>query len=119
MGYALTEKLQIFNGYHAAVIGLTNKELSRFNFKKGDTEGIVNYPLSIDSVKMSVMVNQKGEDVRLSFRSKGQVPVHEIAKEHFSGGGHVNAAGGISDLSVEDTIKKIEGLLPDYSSFLC
>ena len=119
LGYALTEKLQIFHEFHTAVIGLTNNELLRFNFKKGDTEGIVNYPLSIDSVKMSVMVSQKGDDVRLSFRSKDLVPVHEIARDHFGGGGHINAAGGISFDSVEDTIKKIANLLPSYSKYLC
>lgn len=114
MGYALTEKLMIFEEYATAIIGLDAKELKRFNHKTGDTEGLVNYPLSISAVKMSIFISQKGEDVRLSFRSKGDIPVHLIAKEFFSGGGHANAAGGISDKSVEDTVAYIQEILPKF-----
>ncbi len=118
IGYALSEKLLIIKEYNAAIIGLDAAELKRFNFKSGDTEGIVNYPLSIASVKMSVFITEKRGEVRLSFRSKGEIPVHTIAKNHFNGGGHVNAAGGISDKSVEDTIKYILQILPEYSKKL-
>jgi phosphoesterase RecJ-like protein len=68
---------------------------------------------------MSVFISDKNGEVRMSFRSKGKIPVHEIAMKHFKGGGHVNAAGGISDLSVEDTVKRLKEILPEYRSFLC
>lgn len=119
MGYSLTEKLIIEEKYHTAIIGLSSEELSRFNYKAGDTEGLVNYPLGISSVRMSVFLSDKRGEVRMSFRSKGNIPVNEIAAKHFKGGGHINAAGGISNLSIEDTIKYIISILPEYRSFLC
>jgi len=115
MGYALTEKLLIFKEYNTAIIGLNAEELKRFNYKTGDTEGLVNYPLSISSVKLSIFISEKSGDVRLSFRSKGDIPVHEIARDHFNGGGHVNAAGGISDKSVDETIAYLKQILPEFS----
>lgn len=119
LGYALTKKLQIIAKYHTAVIGLDAKELRKYNYKAGDTEGIVNYPLSISTVWMSVFISEKGNDVRMSFRSKGKVPVHEISAKYFHGGGHINAAGGISDKSVADTITYLLSILEDYSEHLC
>lgn len=119
MGYALTEKLLIIDEYNTAVMGLNADELKRFKYEAGDTEGLVNYPLSISSVKMSVFISEKSEEVRMSFRSKGNIPVHQIAKEHFNGGGHINAAGGVSDKSVEETVEYLRRILPNYKDFLC
>ncbi len=118
LGYALTEKLIILDELHVALIGLNAEELAKFNYQPGDTEGLVNYPLGIANVKVSIFVSEKGGDVRMSFRSKGSIPVHEIAKKHFSGGGHINAAGGISPDSVEDTINRLKEIVKDYKDVL-
>ena len=119
MGFALSEKMEIIPELCTAIMGLNAAELKRFNYKSGDTEGLVNYPLGISFVKMSVFISDKGGEVRLSFRSKGNIPVHEIAKKHFRGGGHVNAAGGQSDKSVEETILYLRRILPEYQNILC
>lgn len=119
LGFALTEKLIINQEYNTAIIGLTAEELKKYNYSPGDTEGLVNYPLGISTIRMSVFISDKSGEVRMSFRSKGNIPVHEIAGKHFKGGGHVNAAGGISDKSVDETIKFLQEVLPEYASFLC
>lgn len=119
LGYALTEKLIIEETYHTAIIGLSSEELKKFNYKAGDTEGLVNYPLGISGVRMSVFLSAKNGEVRMSFRSKGKIPVNEIAAKHFKGGGHINAAGGVSNLSVDETIKFLKSILPEFSPFLC
>lgn len=119
LGFSLTEKLRIFPEYHTAIITLSKTELDRYNYKTGDTEGIVNYPLSIAEVWMAVLITKKNGDVRMSFRSKGKVPVHIIAREHFSGGGHKNAAGGVSEKSVEETAEYLYGILKKYAEYLC
>lgn len=118
LGYALTSKLKVLHKYNAAIISLNKKELERFRFNPGDTEGIVNYPLSIGKIRMAVLVTEKNDEVRLSFRSKGSFPVNQIAKDHFSGGGHLNAAGGISSRSVEETVQHLISILPEYAEAL-
>jgi phosphoesterase RecJ-like protein len=110
LGFALNEKLRIYPEAKLAIIPLTQEELKRFNFKRGDTEGLVNYPLSIKNIGISVLITEKDGLVKLSFRSKGEKPVNQIAKEYFEGGGHLNAAGGISVVSVDATVNKLENI---------
>lgn len=107
LGYCLNDKLQIFPELNSAIISLTEEELKNFNFKKGDTEGVVNYALAIKGIIFAVFIAEKEGVVKLSLRSKGDFKVNEIAKKHFSGGGHMNASGGISGLSVNKTIEKV------------
>jgi bifunctional oligoribonuclease and PAP phosphatase NrnA len=116
LGYALTEKMKVFPEYNAAYISLSQKELKEFNFQKGDTEGLVNYPLSINGIKFSALITEKEQDISMSFRSKDDVFVNEFANTHFQGGGHIYAAGGKSDLSLEDTIAKFEELLKNVKN---
>ena len=111
LGYSLSDGLKIYKEKKLAIIALNAKELKKFNFKKGDTEGLVNYPLSIKDIDYSILLTEKEGRVRMSFRSKGSNAVNEFAKKYFNGGGHINAAGGISDLSVQKTIEKIESLM--------
>ncbi len=118
LAYALKEKLHLYPSQHAAIIDLSEVELNQFHFQKGDTEGIVNYPLSISWVKMSVLLTQKDGIVKMSFRSKGEFSVNELARTHFSGGGHENAAGGMSKLSMPETVKKLEGIIQSYEEKL-
>jgi len=111
LGYALTNKMKVLKELNVAYISLSNEELKEYNFKKGDTEGLVNYPLSINGIKMAVLITEKEDYVSMSFRSKDDCYVNKFANEHFQGGGHVYASGGKSDLSLDDTVKKLEALL--------
>jgi phosphoesterase RecJ-like protein len=85
-----------------------------FNFKTGDTEGFVNFPLSINNIVFSAIFIEKEDIIKASFRSKGDFPVNQFSRDHFNGGGHINAAGGETKLPLEETIKKFTQLLPDY-----
>ena len=105
LGYCLNEKLQVYEENNSAIISLNHEELKRFNFKKGDTEGIINYALAIKGIIFAAFIVEKDGITKLSLRSKGNFKVNEIAKKYFNGGGHINASGGVSQLSVKETIK--------------
>jgi phosphoesterase RecJ-like protein len=113
LGYCLHEKLVFVPEYKVAYIALSEAELKQFNFKKGDTEGIVNYALSVGGIDFSAFFSDKDGAIRISFRSK-KFDVNAFARAHFSGGGHINAAGAKSTLSLEDTVKKFIELLSHY-----
>jgi len=104
-GYSLNERMVVIPEYHAAYIFLTRADLSKYNYKKGDTEGFVNLPLSINGIDFSTLLIEKEGYIKLSFRSKGDFSVNEFAESYFSGGGHLNAAGGEYYDSLENTIK--------------
>ena len=114
-GYAISEKLVLLNKQSSALpigyISLTKDELSRFNYKTGDTEGLVNVILSVEGIKVGILIQEKSDGIKLSFRSKDGVFVNELAKLHFNGGGHKYAAGGISFDSMEVTISRILNLI--------
>lgn len=93
-GYALSEKMQLFPEKGAALITLNQDELKRFNYRRGDTEGLVNKPLSIPGIFWVVFFRQDPEYIKVSCRSQGDFSVNEICEKHFNGGGHLNAAGG-------------------------
>ena len=114
LGYSLYQKMTVLEDYAVAYISLTKKEMERFNFQVGDTEGIVNFPLSMKKIKMSVLITERTDQIRLSFRSKGDFSVHELANKHFKGGGHTNAAGGSTTTSVKASVKKLISILPEY-----
>jgi len=118
LGYCLYQKLLFFKENNSAIISLTAEELERFNFQKGDTEGVVNYALTIEDVIFAVFIAEKEGMVKLSLRSKGDFKVNEIAKKYFNGGGHMNAAGGISDVSVEKTIEILKKIFEEYKTQL-
>ena len=114
LGYCLSNRLRIYKEKNSAIISLNAKELSDFGFKNGDTEGFVNYALAIKGIKFAAFIAEKEGIVKLSLRSKGDIKVNEIAKDHFNGGGHINAAGGISQVSVDETIIKIEKIINNF-----
>ena len=118
MGYCLYEKMQVFEDYHTAIIGLTKKEMEDFNHKPGDTEGFVNLPFSIKGVKLTALFLEKKDHVRISLRSRGDFSVNELSRKHFNGGGHKNAAGGELKMSVDDAIKKFREVLEEYKEEL-
>lgn len=118
LGYSITEKLQVFPEYKTALISLSKAEMDRFNHKTGDTEGIVNYALSIEGIRFAALFIERSGIIKISFRSKGDFSVKEFARDNFEGGGHKNASGGKSDLSLEETVKKFVSLLPHYKDKL-
>jgi len=114
-GYAISEKLVLLNKdknpIPAGYISLTKEDLSRFNYKTGDTEGLVNVILSLEGIKVGVLIQEKTDGIKMSFRSKDGFFVNELAKQHFNGGGHKYAAGGISFDSMEVTISRLLSLM--------
>jgi phosphoesterase RecJ-like protein len=118
LGFSLHEKMEVLEGYHTAIISLTRDELNLFNHQVGDTEGFVNYPLSIKGIRFSVLLVENGDRIKISFRSKGSFAVNEIARKYFNGGGHSNASGGESYKSMNETIVRFKSLLPEYQEEL-
>ena len=119
LGRAL-RNLKVIPELNTAYITLTQEELNKFNFRKGDTEGFVNYGLSIQNIIFAaIFIEHKQEGiVKISLRSKGEFSVNEFARAHFDGGGHTNAAGGKSDLGLNDTVEKFISILPSYKNAL-
>ncbi|OSY87640.1 exopolyphosphatase [Tenacibaculum holothuriorum] len=119
LGQALSN-LQIYPEYKTAFISLSQEEKDKFNYEKGDTEGVVNYALSLKGIVFGVIFIEDKEQgiVKISFRSKGKFSVNQFARKYFNGGGHDNAAGGKSTESLQDTIKSFVALLPEYKEEL-
>lgn len=113
-GYALSEKLVCMTGIPVAYVSLSEEELRRFSYQKGDTEGLVNQVLGIQGIEMAVLFVEKDGKVKISFRSKGDYFVNVLAKTHFEGGGHAYASGGISSLSLEETVEKFVTNVKDF-----
>jgi len=118
LGYALEQKMTILPEYKTGFITLTKQELIDFNYKIGDTEGFVNYPLSVEGVRFSAIFFEKEGTIKISFRSKGDFPVNSFAKHHFHGGGHKNAAGGESYESLNECVNTFVKLLKQYEKDL-
>lgn len=118
VGYCTNEKMMVLQDYNTAIIGLSKAELNRFNHKTGDTEGIVNIPLSIKNIRFSAFFVERKDEVKISFRSKDDFSVRDFSAKYFEGGGHKNASGGRSSLSLEETIKRFISLLPEYKEEL-
>lgn len=118
MGYVLKDKLTVLHEYRTAYIALSAEEHAMFNFRTGDTEGLVNYALSIQGIRMAAFFAEREGMIKISFRSKDTFSVKELASAHFNGGGHRNASGGRSDLSLQSTVEKFLALLPLYQAKL-
>ncbi len=118
IGFALSKKLVILKEYCLAYFAITNSELQEFNSQTGDTEGLVNYALSLEGVTMAAVIIERPDMVKLSLRSSGNFSVRDFASDHFEGGGHKNASGGKSHLSLLETEKKFLSLLPQYKTYL-
>ncbi|WP_027395627.1 DHH family phosphoesterase [Aquimarina latercula] len=118
-GVAL-KNLKVLPEYNTAYITLSQKELDDHNFKKGDTEGFVNMGLSVEGIVFAlIFIENKGENIiKISLRSKGEFSVNEFSRNHFEGGGHHNAAGGKSNLSLGETVEKFISILPSYKNAL-
>ena len=116
LGRAL-QNMKVITEHKTAYTTLTQDELNSFNYVKGDTEGIVNYGLSIKGIHFAAIFIENKEEkiIKISFRSQGNFDVNQFARDHFQGGGHQNAAGGKSEVSMEETIDKFEDLVTKLS----
>jgi phosphoesterase RecJ-like protein len=118
IGYCLNDKMQILRDINTALICVTAEELKRFNVITGDSEGLVNYGLSIKGIKLSVLIIDRTVLRKMSFRSKGAFPANEFARNHFNGGGHFNAAGGESIDPIEKVEQQFKETIKQYAHLL-
>ena len=109
--------MKVLPEYKTAYITLSQKELDQHHYVKGDTEGIVNYGLSIKGIIFAAIFIEHTDEriIKISFRSRGNFDVNQFARTHFNGGGHINAAGGKSNLSMEETIIKFEKIIKEIN----
>ena len=117
-GYVLQNKMEIFYEHNTALIAIPWKDLVRFEIKTGDTEGLVNFPLTIQGIRMAALIIDRDEEVKCSFRSKGDFDVNTFARKYFEGGGHFNAAGGRSSDTLEVTVQRFIQAVKENSSQL-
>ena len=120
MGYVLYEKMQVFPQFNAALITLTREEQKKFQYKKGDTEGFVNMPLSMQDICFSVFLREDTEKdmIKVSLRSVGTFPCNQVAAEFFNGGGHLNASGGEFYGPMEEAVALFKQALVKYEDLL-
>ena len=114
----MLKKMELIEEYNTVILSLTEEDMNEFDFQKGDTEGFVNYGLSIEGVELSVFLYPSHDKVKMSFRSKTNFDVNVLARTHFNGGGHINAAGGVSHDSIEENINRLKNVLPHYAEQL-
>jgi phosphoesterase RecJ-like protein len=117
-GYVLYEKMKIFDEYKTSLITLSEQEHMKFNPERGDTEGFVNIPLSMEKIVFSAFIREDKDIIRISLRSKGTFPTNQFAAEVYGGGGHLNASGGEFSGTLEEAIGKFEEALPAYKHLL-
>lgn len=118
LGHCLANCLEILPEYNTAIISVSKTDLAMFDVNTGDTEGIVNYALSMASIKLAAFIVERTDMVKLSLRSKAEFPANEICKKYFNGGGHRNAAGGQSDQPLEAVVEQFKSILPEYKKLL-
>ena len=118
LGHCLINRLEVFTEFNAALITVTKEDLQKYQISNGDTEGVVNYALSINGIRLACLIIERPDRVKLSLRSTGEFPANEICKKYFNGGGHRNAAGGFSDQDLEKTVTKFKAILPEYRTLL-
>ncbi|HZH66659.1 MAG TPA: bifunctional oligoribonuclease/PAP phosphatase NrnA [Flavisolibacter sp.] len=118
LGYVLSQKMEVYYELNTALIYITKAETAKFGIKTGDTEGLVNYPLSIQGIKLVGLVIDRDEERKWSFRSKGAFDCNAFARTYFSGGGHFNAAGGRDAEPLQETVKKFKKAIQENSSLL-
>lgn len=118
LGFLINDRMTVLNEYNTAYIYASRSDLESFNYQVGDTEGVVNYPLSISNIKLSVLITERQDAIRLSFRSKDDFSVNDFARKHFNGGGHFNAAGGTLNCSLNEAVEMLKSVLPEYKNIL-
>jgi len=117
-GHVLLHRMEVFYEYNTVLIAIPKADLLKYQIKTGDTEGLVNFPQSIQGMKLVALVIDRDEERKWSFRSKGTFDCNSFARRYFEGGGHYNAAGGRSSESLEDTVKKFKAAMKANKSLL-
>ena len=118
MGNAFLNRMTVLPEYKTAVMAIPKTDIYKFELKTGDTEGLVNYLLSIEGIKFAAILIDREEERKWSFRSKGNFDVNIFARTHFEGGGHANAAGGSSSKSLDETLNDFKTIIENYKSQL-
>ena len=118
IGHVLMNRMEVYYEYNTVLIAISKKDLLRYQIKTGDTEGLVNYPLSIQGIKLAGLVIDRDEERKWSFRSKGGFDTNTFARKYFNGGGHFNASGGRSLDSLETTVEKFKTAMKENAELL-
>jgi phosphoesterase RecJ-like protein len=118
IGFAISRRLVVHEDLHTAYFAITKKDLKKYQSQTGDTEGLVNYALSLEGIKLAALFSEREDGIKISFRSSTEVAVNKFAAAHFSGGGHKNAAGGKSNETLKQTVKKFEALVAAHQEEL-
>ncbi|ERM84079.1 exopolyphosphatase [Rhodonellum psychrophilum GCM71 = DSM 17998] len=111
LGFAITRRLTILENLHTAYFSITKKDLKKYNSQTGDTEGLVNYALSLEGIKIAALFTERDDAVKISFRSTHDVAINKFAAAFFDGGGHKNASGGKSEMGLKETTDRFEKLI--------
>lgn len=118
IGHILLNRMQVFYEYNTALLCIPQADLIKFNVKTGDTEGLVNYALSIQGIKLAAVIIDRGEERKSSFRSKNGFDVNTFARKYFNGGGHFNAAGGFNKEPLEEVVEKFKAAIKENAAQL-
>ncbi len=114
LGHCMANRLEVIPEYSTGIIALTKEDYHKFQIGRGDTEGVVNYILMMDGIKVAAFLREQPTIIKMSFRSKGDISVADMARNHFNGGGHKNAAGGAAYAKLEDIVNRFKKELPKY-----
>ena len=112
-GHVLLNRMEVFYDYNTALIAIPQADLIKFNVKTGDTEGLVNFPLSIHGIKLACIIIDRGDERKSSFRSKGGFDVNTFARKYFNGGGHFNASGGKNTEPLDEVVQKFKAAIKE------
>lgn len=118
IGHVLLNRMNVFYEYNTALIAISKKDLLRFQIRTGDTEGLVNFPLSIQGIKLAGLVIDRDEERKWSFRSKGGFDTNTFARKYFNGGGHYNASGGRTNDTLEKTVEEFKLAMKENAELL-
>jgi phosphoesterase RecJ-like protein len=118
IGFAITRRLTILEDLQTAFFAISKKDLRKYNSQTGDTEGLVNYALSLDGVKIAALFTEREDGIKISFRSTEEIAVNKFAADFFDGGGHKNASGGKSNLGLKETTEKFQKLIKENKKTL-
>jgi bifunctional oligoribonuclease and PAP phosphatase NrnA len=118
IGHVLMNRMEVYYEHNTALIAISKKDLLRFQIRTGDTEGLVNYPLSIQGIKLAALVIDRDEERKWSFRSKGGFDTNTFARRYFNGGGHFNASGGRSNEPLEKTVEQFKTAMKENEELL-
>lgn len=118
IGFAITRRLTILEDLQTAYFAISKKDLRKYNSQTGDTEGLVNYALSLDGIRVAALFTEREDGIKISFRSTEEIAVNKFASDFFEGGGHKNAAGGKSNKGLKETTERFEQLIKENKKTL-